>query len=141
MTDVDFSDRISLLEGQIEELTKSVERCGKAMLIAKIAGVAGAIWLVAMMVGAVRFNSLGMIVSLSAMIGGVVMFGTSRSTLLQAGAAMKSAEAERAALIGALDLRIVDETRAPSIAGGRLWNAEPSPGCELQRRRRSENDG
>jgi hypothetical protein len=120
MTDSDFSDRISLLEGQIEELAKAVERCRKSMLIAKIVGVAGAIWLVAMAIGAIRFSGLGMVVSLSAMIGGVVMFGTSRSTLLQAAATRTNAEVERATLISALDLRLVEETRAPSIAGSRL---------------------
>jgi hypothetical protein len=120
MTDADFSDRISRLEEQIEELAKAVERCRKSMLIAKIAGAAGAIWLIVMAIGAVRFNGLAMIVSLSAMIGGIVMFGTSRSTLLQADAAMKNAEAERAGLIGTLDLRIVEAARAPSIAGSRL---------------------
>lgn len=117
MTEADVNDRISHLEGQIEELAKAVERCRKSMLIAKVAGVAGAIWLVAMTIGAVRFNGLGMIISLSAMIGAIVMFGTSRSTLLQADAAMKHAEAERAALIGTLDLRLVDETPARATVG------------------------
>jgi hypothetical protein len=120
MTDADFSDRIGLLERQVEELAKTVERCGKAMLIAKIAGAAGAIWLAAMMIGVVRFDGLAMIVSLSAMIGGFVVFGSSRSTLLQAAAAIENAEAERTALIGSLDLRMVDEKHAPSIVGSRL---------------------
>ena len=120
MTDTGFSDRITFLEGRIEELAKSIDHCQKAMLIAKLAGVAGSIWLVVMMVGAVRFNGLAMILSLSAMIGGFVMFGSSRSTALQAEAAMQQAEQERRALIRSLELRIIDETHAPSIAGSHL---------------------
>jgi hypothetical protein len=54
------------------------------------------------------------------MIGGFVVFGSSRSTLLQAGAAIENAKAERTALIGSLDLRMVDEKHAPSIVGSRL---------------------
>ena len=120
MTDLGLSDRIARLEGQIEELAKTVERCEKAMLFAKIAGAAGAIWLAAMMIGVVRFNGLAMIVSLSAMIGGFVVFGSSRSSSLQAAAALENDEAERRALIGSLELRVIDETHAPPIAGSRL---------------------
>ena len=120
MTGFGLSDRIAHLEGQIEEHAKTVERCEKAMLLAKIAGAAGAIWLALMMIGAVRFGGLAMIVSLSAMIGGFVVFGSSRSSAQQAAAGLENAEAERRALIGSLELRTVDEMHAPSIAGSRL---------------------
>jgi hypothetical protein len=120
MTDFAFSDRIASLEGQIEEHAKTVERCHKAMLVGKLAGIAGAIWFVGMGIGALHFNGLAMIVSLSAMIGGFVMFGSSRSTSMQADAARQQAEAERRALIGSLELRTINERQVPSIAGSRM---------------------
>jgi hypothetical protein len=120
MSEGGFSDRIAHLERRIGELAKTVEHCSKAMLIAKIAGSAGAIWLAAMTIGLVRFSGLALILSLSAMIGGFVVFGSSRSTSLQAAAAIQEAEAERSALIGSLELRTVEEMHRPSIAGSRL---------------------
>jgi hypothetical protein len=120
MTDHGFNNRIGHLESHIEELARTIERCGKSMLMAKIAAIAGAVWLVVMAIGVVRFNGLGLIVSLSAMIGGFVLHGSSRSTSLQAAAALEEAETERRALIGALELRTIDELQAPSIAGSRL---------------------
>jgi hypothetical protein len=120
MTELSFSDRITRLEERIEELAKTVERCGKTMLLAKLGAIAGAVWLVVMAIGVVRFSGLGLIVSLSAMIGGFVLFGSSRSTSLQAAASLQEAEAERRALIGALELRTIDELQAPSIAGSRM---------------------
>ena len=48
-----------------------------------------------------------MIGALAAIIGGVVGFGSNSSTAKQAMAAMKDAEAQRAKLIGMIDLRSV----------------------------------
>jgi hypothetical protein len=48
-----------------------------------------------------------MVGAFAAMIGGVVLLGSNRSTLQQSTAAMQAAEAQRAALIGEIDLRVV----------------------------------
>jgi hypothetical protein len=114
MTDVSFSDRIAQLEAQIGDFATSIEKCRQAMLIAKVVGALGALWLAATMVGAVRFSAPSMVVSLSAVIGSFVVYGSSRSTSLQAAAAIEKAEAERVALIGTLDLRAVEQAPAPT---------------------------
>jgi hypothetical protein len=48
-----------------------------------------------------------MVAAFAAVIGGVVLLGSNRSTLQEATAALQAAEAQRAALIGEIDLRVV----------------------------------
>ena len=51
------------------------------------------------------------IAAIAALIGGIVLFGSNNSTLQQARAALRAAEAERAMLIGRIELRVVDGGR------------------------------
>jgi hypothetical protein len=44
MADGDLHDQILRLEADIEELTEVIERCGKVILISKVAIAAGGIW-------------------------------------------------------------------------------------------------
>jgi hypothetical protein len=50
-----------------------------------------------------------MIVAIAAMLGGVVLLGSNRTTSDQAAAALEAAELRRAELIGTIDLRIVGD--------------------------------
>jgi hypothetical protein len=109
MADDDLHDQILRLEAQIEELTEVIESCRKLILVSKIAIAAGGIWLLAFMFGATRFDSMAMVGSIAAVIGGTLVFGSNTSTSKQAVADVKAAEALRAELIGKINLRLVGE--------------------------------
>jgi hypothetical protein len=100
---------ILLLEAEIDELTGVIERSRKLGLIANIAIVSGAMWLLASTVGAISFDPVALIGAIAAVIGGIVVFGSNTSTSKQAAARIKAAEARRAELIGMIDLRPVGE--------------------------------
>ena len=105
----DLREEIVRLEAEIDELTGVVERSRKVSLIAKIALVAGTMWLLASTVGAISFDPVALIGAIAAVIGGIVVFGSNTSTSKQAAARIKAAEARRAELIGMIDLRPVGE--------------------------------
>ncbi|MGC1591943.1 MAG: hypothetical protein WA770_17750, partial [Pseudolabrys sp.] len=105
MVDGDLRDQIARLESDIEQLAEGLERCRKAMLLSKEAVTAGGICILAYFLGPIRFDPTILIGALAAVIGGVVGFGSNSSTAKQAMAAMKDAEAQRAKLIGMIDLR------------------------------------
>jgi|SRR6185436_18099646 cell division septum initiation protein DivIVA len=109
MADDDLHDQISSLEAQIEEFTEVTESCRKVILVSKVAVAAGGIWLLAFTFGAIRFDPMVMMGAISAVIGGIVVFGSNTSTSKQAAAAIKAAEALRAELIGKINLRLVGE--------------------------------
>jgi len=109
MPDGELHDQISRLEEQIEELADASERCRKISLISKAFMGGGGLWMVAVVVGAIGFDLTAMIGAIAAVIGGIVVFGSNASTSQQIVAAAKAAEAQRAELIGRLDLRVVED--------------------------------
>ncbi len=106
--DGDPRRRISQLEARIDALADSIERCRKIIVASKIAIALGAIVLVLLLIGAVRFDPIVMMAAVTAFIGGIVMSGTNTSTAQQMAADMARAEALRAELIDGLELRSVD---------------------------------
>ena len=109
VTNGNLSDQILRLEADIEDLTEVVERCRKVTLISKIAIAAGGIWLLAITLGAIRFDAVAMIASMALVIGGIVVFGSNTSTSKQTTVAIKAAEARRAELIDKINPRAVTE--------------------------------
>ena len=109
MTHDNLSDQILRLEADIEDLAEMVERCRKVILISNIAIAAGGIWLLAITLGAIRFDAVAMIGALALVIGGIVVFGSNTSTSKQTTLAIKAAEALRAELIDKINLRVVRE--------------------------------
>ena len=109
MTNGNLSDQILRLEADIEDLAEMVERCRKVILISKIAIAAGGIWLLAITLGAIRFDAVAMIASMALVIGGIVFFGSNTSTSKQTMVAIKAAEARRAELIDKINPRVVTE--------------------------------
>ena len=107
MDDDRLRDDISRLEARIEALAEKIERCRKIMLVARGTIAAGGVLIATMAIGLVRLDGLPILASLSLLLGGVVALGSNRSTRDEATAALKAAEAERAALIGRIDLRLV----------------------------------
>jgi hypothetical protein len=108
----DVHDEISRLEDRIEQLADKIERCRKIMMAARGAIAVAGILALAMMAGVIRFDALPLLASLSLLLGGVVTLGSNSSTLDEAALAMKDAEAQRAALIGQIDLRLVGGSEA-----------------------------
>ena len=108
MHDGDVREQILALEAQIERLAEVVESCRKVILISKAFTAVGGILMLAMTIGIVRFDPMIMIGALTAVIGGIVLLGSNWSTSQQSTAALKAAEAQRAELIGKIDLRVVE---------------------------------
>jgi hypothetical protein len=105
-------EQISELEVQIEELAGALERCRKTALVSKAAMAFGGFLLAATTLGVVTFDPMVMVAGLAALLGGVVIFGSNTSTANQLSESMRSAEALRAALIGRLDIRLVEDAPA-----------------------------
>jgi hypothetical protein len=108
----DVHEQISRLEDRIEQLAEKIERCRKIMLAARGAIAVAGVLALAMMAGVIRFDALPLLTCLSLLLGGVVTLGSNSSTLDEAAVAMKEAEAQRAALIGQIDLRLVGGSEA-----------------------------
>jgi hypothetical protein len=105
----DVRDEIGRLEERIEALAGSIERCRKVSLAAKIAILAGAAWLALTLLGLVTFTPALFFGSIAATIGGVVLLGSNATTWNETAAALRQAEDARMALIGSIDLTVVDD--------------------------------
>jgi hypothetical protein len=95
------------LEAQIDELADTIESCRKFILAGWIAAVGGSIGLIAILVDAIRFDLSLMTIAMAAILGGIVVAGSNRSTAKEATRELTAAEAKRTALIGQLDSRLV----------------------------------
>jgi len=100
-------DEIVDLEARIEQLAASIQSCAKFILLSRIAIAVGGTFLLALVIGAIRFDPMIMIAAIAAVLGGIVALGSNRTTSEQAKAALRAAEQRRAELIGAIDLRVV----------------------------------
>ena len=109
MDSVEAHDDIARLEERIAELNERIARCRKLSAGAKAAIAAGAVWLILTLLGIVAFTPAVFFAAIAAVIGGVVLLGSNKTTWEQTDAALQAAEAQRVGLIGALELRIVDE--------------------------------
>jgi hypothetical protein len=105
--DGDARQEIARLETQLEELAEALARCRKFRLASQVAMAGGGFWLAAAVIGIIGFDPVAMMVAIAGVIGGIVMYGSNSTTTQELAAEMKEAEAKRASLIGALDLRVV----------------------------------
>ena len=108
MDDGEPREQILRLEARIEELAGAIESCRKIILAAKAAMVLGGLLILGTLAGAITSDPTVTLGAIAAIIGGIVLFGSNTSTLEQATAALKAAEADRAELIGRIDLRVVE---------------------------------
>lgn len=104
----DRSD-IERLEARIDELEATIESCRKFVLAGRIAVAAGAVVLIAILIGGIRFEPAVMGIAAAAVLGGIVVVGSNRSTAKEASGELTALEATRVRLIGQLDLRIVSD--------------------------------
>jgi hypothetical protein len=105
--DRDPHDEIVRLEARIEQLGAKIESCRKFILIGRVAVGLGGALLLALVLGAIRFDPLAMTASIVAVLCGIVLGGSNSSTAKEAALQLAAAEAQRSALIGALRLRVV----------------------------------
>lgn len=100
-------DEIVRLEALIEAQAARIESCRKFMLASRIAiGLGGAMLLI-FVLGTPRLGSWALIVAIAALLGGIVLLGSNRSTAEEAAAQRAAAEARRAELISLMQLRVI----------------------------------
>jgi hypothetical protein len=109
MSDGDRREQIVRLEEQIDGLTARIESCRKFILAGRIAVAGGGLVLIAMLVGAIQFDPSVVAVAVAAVLGGIVAAGSNRSTAKEATHELAAAEAQRATLIGQMNLRLVPD--------------------------------
>ena len=111
----DRREQIRKLEQRIAELSETIERCRKLVLMSKIAIALGGLLALAMAFGVIWFDATIMIAAITAVIGGAVLLGSNSSTWDEKAAALTAAEASRAELISEIDLRLVGGSNGRSL--------------------------
>ena len=107
----DPHDEIARLEAEIEERSAAIERCRKVILVSKIAAACGGLTIILLLLGIIPADATLLIISIAAVLGGLVGLGSTTTTAGQLADAVKDAETRRAALIGTISLTVVgDET-------------------------------
>ena len=104
----DSHQEIADLEAEIDELADAAERCRKVIVLARVATGAGGLLLVVTLVGLFRSGPTALVLAITAVLGGLALFGSHTSTRDQIRAKIRAREARRAQLIGELDLRDVE---------------------------------
>jgi len=112
MNDSTYREEIVRLETQIDELAATIESCRKFVLAGQIAIAGGGAVLIAMLVGGIQFDLSFMGIAGAAVLGGIVVAGSNRSTSKEAAHEITAAEARRATLIAQLDLRQIPDQNA-----------------------------
>src|SRR5438552_79891 len=92
LVDNDPRDEIVRLEASIEQLASVIESCRKIIAASRAAIAVGAILLLAIMIGALKFDPTMMIAAIAAVIGGIVLLGSNSRTSDDAIAALQTAE-------------------------------------------------
>src|SRR6476469_1450741 len=104
----DPREAIARLEAHIEELEAKLESCQKFAAASRFAMALGGVLLVGLVFGVIPFDPLALTGAMAAGLGGVVTLGSNNSTAKEAAAQLARAEAQRAALIGAIELRVIE---------------------------------
>jgi hypothetical protein len=104
----DPREAIARLEEHIEELEAKLESCQKFAVASRFAMALGGVLLVGLVFGVIPFDPLTLTGAMAAGLGGVVTLGSNNSTAKEATAQLAVAEAERADLIGSIELRMID---------------------------------
>src|SRR5260370_40136038 len=84
-------DEISRIEARLEELAEVSERCRKIILVSKVAIAGGVSLLLVMVLGQFGYNQVADTGSFAMVLGGIVSFGSTVSTLRTSAAALCAA--------------------------------------------------
>jgi hypothetical protein len=109
MDDQITGEDIARVEAHIQELGEAIERCRKFSLTAKFAIAAGIGWIALSMAAVVSYTPETTLTALAAIIIGIVLLGSNRTTWKETEGALRASEAMRADMIGRLQLRTVDD--------------------------------
>jgi hypothetical protein len=104
----DPREAIARLEEHIEQLEARLDSCRKFAAASRFAMALGGVLLLGLIFGIMPFDPLALTGAMAAGLGGVVTFGSNNSTAKEAAAQLAQAEGQRAALIGAIELRVVE---------------------------------
>lgn len=105
----DPSTLIADIENEIENLTDQAGACKKAMTASRVAILAAALLIFALLSGLFPFGPVAMTLGLAGFIGGIVWFGANRSTLLETQTRMKLLTERRTQLIDQIEMQVVEE--------------------------------
>ena len=105
-------DEIVHIEDRIEQLTGKIESCRKLILASRIIVAGGACVLTGMLFGAIRFDPGAMAAAVAALLGGIAVWGSNRSTAQEATNELTISAADRSMLIQKMDLKDVTPARA-----------------------------
>lgn len=107
----DPREEIARLEELIEQLEVRLESCRKFAAASRFAMALGGVLLVGLLFGVIPFDPLALTGGVAAGLGGVVTLGSNNATAKEAAAQLAAAEAARAALIGQIELRVIENPR------------------------------
>ena len=107
MPDDDLRAEIADLEDRIEHLAVSLHRSRKMLVAAKAALWLGAAWIAARLLHLVSFDPLPVLIATTAVIGGIVLLGSTTTSARQTAGEIHELETRRARLIGDIELRVV----------------------------------
>jgi hypothetical protein len=110
----DLHNEIVRIEDPIEQLTEKIESCRKLILASRIAVAIGALALTGMLLGVIRFDPAVMAAAVAALLGGIAVWGSNRSTAQEATNELTLSETNRSILIQKMDLRDVTPLRKSS---------------------------
>jgi hypothetical protein len=111
----DPHDEVVRLEERIEDLAETIESCRKFILASRIAVAGGVLVLGGMLFGAIRFDPGIMAAAVAALLGGIAVWGSNRSTAKQASKELALAQSDRSLLIGNMALCDVTPLRGVTI--------------------------
>ena len=104
-------DEIVQLEAQAEDFAARIESCRKFILAGWVAIVVGGLVLLAMLLDLIGSDPSILGLAVAAVLGGIVVAGSNRSTAKEATIELSATEAKRAELIGELNLRIISDRK------------------------------
>lgn len=105
----DPREQIARLETEIEALSESAAHCAKIALGARLAIGAGGLLFAAMLFGLLEADGLRFLIAAIFAMGGIVLYGSNRTTAQQIAARIANAERLRGELIGDIELTLVPQ--------------------------------
>jgi hypothetical protein len=100
----DIRERIERLEREAEAVGETLESCRKTMALARAATWGGATLAACGLLGLLQMPLAALLACIGAFIGGMVFYGSNRSTLMEGEERLRAIEKERSGLIDALGL-------------------------------------